>query len=54
MIIPQSKILTTGNMNRVFDDTVASYKFYWFLAILDMHLNGNKTMCDPSKISIAI
>lgn len=44
MIIPQSKILTTSNMNRVFDDTVASYKFYWFLAILDMHFNGNKTM----------
>lgn len=32
MQIPQSNILTTKYLNRVFDKTVATYKFYWFLS----------------------
>ena len=38
MIIPQSKTLSTNAMNRVFDATTATYKFYWLLALLDMYL----------------
>lgn len=30
MLIPQSNILTTRYLNRVFDKTVATYKYYWF------------------------
>lgn len=36
MQIPQSQILTTRYLNRVFDNTVATYKYYWFLGILDL------------------
>lgn len=45
MNIPQSDILNTSAMNRVFDDTTASYKFYWFLSLLDMYVkNGQEQM----------
>ena len=44
MQIPQSDILSTKAMNRVFADTVATYKFYWFLSILDMHFHGANSM----------
>ena len=42
MIIPQSKTLSTNAMNRVFDATTATYKFYWLLALLDMHVKEQK------------
>ena len=38
MTLPQSEELSTSAMNRVFDDTTATYKFYWLLALLDMHV----------------
>lgn len=38
MQIPQSDILSTNAMNRVFDTTTATYKFYWLLALLDISL----------------
>ena len=38
MPLPQSEELSTSAMNRVFDDTTATYKFYWLLALLDMHV----------------
>ena len=44
MQIPQSDTLTTSAMNRVFADTVATYKFYWFLSLLDMHFHGANSM----------
>lgn len=37
MQIPQSQILTTRCLNRVFDTTSATYKFFWFLSILQIH-----------------
>ena len=42
MKIPQSDILTTSAMNRVFDTTTATYKFYWLLSLLDMHVKEHK------------
>ena len=42
MQIPQSDILSTNTMNRVFDTTTATYKFYWLLALLDMHVKEQK------------
>ena len=38
MTIPQAEGLSTSAMNRVFDTTTATYKFYWLLALLDMHV----------------
>ena len=42
MQIPQSDILSTNAMNRVFDTTTATYKFYWLLVLLDMHVKEQK------------
>jgi len=44
MKIPQSDSLSTSYMNRIFDSTTATYKFYWFLSILDMHIQGASEM----------
>lgn len=41
--IPQSNVLSTSMMNRVFDNTVATYKFYWLLSLLDMHVKEQRT-----------
>ncbi|WP_341463810.1 HIT domain-containing protein [Segatella bryantii] len=38
MTISQTEGLSTNAMNRVFDMTTATYKFYWLLALLDMHV----------------
>lgn len=42
MTIPQSDSLSTSIMNRVFDTTTATYKFYWLLSLLDMHVKEQK------------
>ena len=34
MQLPQSNILTTKYLNRVFDKTVATYKYYWFITMV--------------------
>lgn len=43
MTIPQSDTISTSIMNRVFDKTTATYKFYWFLSLLDMHVKEQKS-----------
>ena len=52
MLIPQSQILTTRYLNRVFDKTVATYKYYWFLGILDLYVKQGKTRMDVWEIMI--
>ena len=42
MTIPKSETLSTSAMNRVFDSTTATYKFYWLLSLLDMHVKEQK------------
>ena len=42
MQIPQSDILSTNAMNRVFDTTTETYKIYWLLALLDLHVKEQK------------
>ena len=37
MKIPQSDILTTNRLGRIFKSTSATYKFFWFISILQMH-----------------
>lgn len=54
MQIPQSQILTTRYLNRVFDKTVATYKFYWFLGILDLFVKQGKTKMNVWEIMISM
>ncbi|MDC0643943.1 hypothetical protein OAP32_00035 [Crocinitomicaceae bacterium] len=35
MYLPESESINTGKLKAVFNNTSASYKFYWFLSILD-------------------
>ena len=35
MHLPESEIINTGKLKAIFNNTTASYKFYWFLSILD-------------------
>ena len=37
MQVPQSDILTTNRLGRIFTKTVATYKFFWFVSILQIH-----------------
>lgn len=37
MQIPQSDILTTNRLGKIFSNTVATYKFFWFVSILQIH-----------------
>lgn len=37
MQIPCSDSLTTGCLSRIFNNTSATYKFFWFLSILETH-----------------
>lgn len=52
MRIPQSEQLTTRYLNRVFDNTVATYKYYWFLSILDLFVKQGKTRMNVWEIMI--
>ena len=42
MKIPQSETLSTSALNRVFDETTATFKFYWLLSLLDMYVKEQK------------
>lgn len=37
MIIPQSDILTTSRLGRIFRSTSATYKFFWFISLMQIH-----------------
>lgn len=37
MRIPQSDILTTNRLEKVFSNTVATYKYFWFVSIMQIH-----------------
>lgn len=41
MIIPQSDILTTNRLGKIFSKTVATYKFFWFISIMQIHAKTN-------------
>lgn len=42
MKIPQSEVLSTARMSRIFDKTVATYKYYWFVSIIDLFVQSGK------------
>ena len=37
MRIPESDILTTNRLGKIFSNTVATYKFFWFVSIMQIH-----------------
>ena len=47
MQIPQSDILTTNRLGKVFSNTVATYKFFWFVSIMQIHAKS-----DNPRISV--
>lgn len=52
MTIPQSDILSTNRLGRVFNNTSATYKFFWFVSILQIHAQKNCTRIDVWDIVI--
>ena len=41
MQIPQSDILTTNRLGKIFSNTVATYKFFWFVSIMQIHAKSD-------------
>lgn len=41
--LPQSRTLPIEPMTRIFKNTSATYKFYWFMGILDLYVKRDKT-----------
>ena len=39
MHIPQQESLTTSRLSRVFNNTVATYKYYWLISILNIYMS---------------
>ena len=37
MYIKEYNILSTNRIGRIFDNTVATYKYFWFLSIMQIH-----------------
>ncbi len=52
MNLPNSKILPIKHLSSIFKDTTNSYKFYWFIAILEEIKNKTEIKI-PSSILIA-
>ena len=42
MHLPNSKTLNISTLSQIFDNTTATYKFYWFVAVLDIVFNEQK------------
>ncbi|MBR2193268.1 MAG: HNH endonuclease [Bacteroidaceae bacterium] len=47
MHIPQSDILTTNRLGKIFASTAATYKFFWFVSIMQIHAKS-----DNPRISV--
>lgn len=54
MEIPQSKYLSTSCLNCVFNNTVATFKYYWFLGILDLVVIQRRTLINVWDILISM
>lgn len=50
--IPQSEFLSTRNLSQVFNNTTATYKFYWFMSILQMYNIERKDRMNAKDIAI--
>lgn len=52
MQIPRSDILTTNCLARIFTNTVATYKFFWFISIMQIHTKNGCRRIDVWDIVI--
>ena len=52
MQLPQSELLTTNRLGKIFSNTVATYKYFWFLSIMQIHAKTNDLKIDVSDILI--
>lgn len=52
MQIPESNILTTERLGKVFDTTTATYKFFWFLSIMQIHARTGNLRIEVSDIVV--
>lgn len=52
MQIPQSEILATNCLGKIFSKTVATYKYFWFLSILQIHARTGNLRMDVWDIVI--
>lgn len=52
MQIPIADMLTTNRLGKVFTNTVATYKYFWFVSILQMHAKGDSLRIDVWDIVI--
>ena len=52
MNILQSQLLSTVRLGKIFANTVATYKYFWFLSILQIHAKTEKLRIDVWYIVI--
>ncbi len=52
MQIPQSDILTTNRLGKIFSNTVATYKYFWFVSIMQIHAKTDNRRIDIWDIVI--
>ena len=52
MQIPQSDRLTTNRLGKIFSNTVATYKFFWFVSILQIHAKRDNPRIDVWEILV--
>lgn len=52
--LPSSGSLDISSLSRIFNNTVATYKYYWFLAILDQHVKDGKSRINMWDIIISM
>lgn len=52
MEIPQSDILTTNCLGKIFSNTVATYKYFWFVSIMQIHAKSDNPRIDVWDIVI--
>lgn len=52
MTIPQSDILSTNRLGNIFSNTVATYKYFWFISIMQIHAKSDNPRIDVWDIVI--
>ena len=52
MNIPQSDILSTSRLGKIFSNTVATYKYFWFVSILQIYAKEDCRRIDVWDIVI--
>ena len=52
MLIPHSTILTTNRLGKIFSKTVATYKYFWFVSIMQIHAKTDNLHIDVWDIVI--